>query len=151
MQRYTGTCTPSALIWRACAKSASAESYCFTQRLHATAVVEIDEAILRGVQPDGIAEFVVGLLEVPLAHEDDAAIVVRRAEIRAQLQARIVVCQGPLVVALVTVGNAARVEHRDIFRIDFERLVEGHDRTIVGASSTENRRCTNGQRPSACR
>jgi hypothetical protein len=51
------------------------------------AVIEIGVTILGRVELDGDAVFLEGQIEVTPAHEDVAAIIVRRGKIRAQLHA----------------------------------------------------------------
>ena len=102
------------------------------QRLHAGAVEQRDVAVRVGGLDCG-AEFIKGALQVTLSQENQGAIVEGTRIIRSHLQAEIIVCHGVLVVALVAVGEAARIEVDDIVRIGIARRAESRDRAVIVA------------------
>ena len=88
-------------------------------------------ALIIGDMLDRQVELIEGPLQLSPAHEDQAAVVVGTAVSRTQLQAQIVVGERTLVVALVAVGNAARVDDVDILGRDLVGGGERRDRAIV--------------------
>ena len=80
---------------------------------------------------DRQVELIERALQLAPAHEDHAAVVVGTAESRTQLQAQIIVGERAFVVALVAVGNAARVDDVDILGRDLVGGGERRDRAIV--------------------
>jgi len=102
------------------------------QSLQAASVVMVQvAALIIGDMLDRQVELIEGPRQFSPAHEDQAAVVVGTAVSRTQLQAQIVVGERTLVVALVAVGNAARVDDVDILGRDLVGGGERRDRAIV--------------------
>ena len=106
----------------------------FQQSLHPAPVVMVQvAALIIGDMLDRQVELIEGPLQLSPAHEDQAAVVVGTAVSRTQLQAQIIVGERTLVVALVAVGDAARIDDADILGRDLVGGGERRDRAVVVA------------------